>query len=143
MTSAEPARPKQAQRRAARTGSMAALSEKPVAGRQTTGARAAAAKPAEKAEAPEARPPKMRKPAKPDDLKLISGIGPKIESTLNGLGIYKYEQIANWRKAERQWIAGRLPFPRRIEREDWVKQAKALAKGGAEEYVKVFGKKPR
>ncbi len=31
----------------------------------------------------------------------------------------------------------------RIERDDWVKQAKALAKGGEAEYIKVFGKKPR
>ena len=31
----------------------------------------------------------------------------------------------------------------RIDRDDWVKQAKALAKGGEAEYVKVFGKKPR
>ncbi|MIL09907.1 NADH dehydrogenase subunit E, partial [Salmonella enterica subsp. enterica] len=40
-------------------------------------------------------------------------------------------------------VDGYLDFKGRIEREDWVKQAKALAKGGVEEYVKVFGKKPR
>jgi predicted flap endonuclease-1-like 5' DNA nuclease len=36
-----------------------------------------------------------------------------------------------------------LRFRGRIEREDWVRQAKALAKGGEAEYIKVFGKKPR
>lgn len=89
------------------------------------------------------RPPKVRKPAKPDDLKLISGVGPKLEEVLNGLGIYKYEQISKWKKAEREWVDGYLKFKGRIDRDDWVKQAKALAKGGADEYFKVFGKKPR
>jgi predicted flap endonuclease-1-like 5' DNA nuclease len=85
----------------------------------------------------------MRKPARPDDLKLISGVGPKIEGILNELGIYSYGQIAAWKKAERAWVDGHLKFHGRIERENWTKQAKALAKGGEAEYVKVFGKKPR
>ena len=103
------------------------------------------AKPAasSKAAAEKGRPPKMKKPAKPDDLKLISGVGPKLETVLNGLGIYKYEQVAKWKKAERDWVDGYLKFKGRIERDDWVKQAKALAKGGEAEYIKVFGKKPR
>ncbi|GAB4363104.1 MAG: ABC transporter ATP-binding protein [Oricola sp.] len=90
-----------------------------------------------------ARPPKMRKPARPDDLKLISGIGPRIEAILNGLGIYSYDQIAKWKKAERTWVDDHLKFKGRIEREDWVRQAKALARGGVEEYARVFGRKPR
>ena len=85
----------------------------------------------------------MAKPAKPDDLKLISGVGPKIEKILHSLGIYTYKQVASWKKAERSWVDEKLKFKGRIEREDWVAQAKALAKGGAEEYIKVFGKKPR
>jgi NADH-quinone oxidoreductase subunit E len=40
-------------------------------------------------------------------------------------------------------VDGYLKFKGRIERDDWVKQAKALAKGGEAEYIKVFGKKPR
>ena len=107
----------------------------------------AAAKPAPKAQpmpqAEKGRPAGIAKPKKSDDLKLISGVGPKIEATLNGLGIYTYAQIAAWKKAERAWVDGHLNFHGRIEREDWVKQAKALAKGGVEEYVRVFGKKPR
>ncbi|WP_159589283.1 dipeptide ABC transporter ATP-binding protein [Chelativorans xinjiangense] len=74
------------------------------------------------------RPPKMRTPRTPDDLKLISGVGPKLEAMLNGLGIYTYAQIAAWKKAERQWVDEHLKLKGRIEREDWVKQAKALAR---------------
>ncbi len=89
------------------------------------------------------RPVGIERPTTPDDLKMISGVGPKIEATLNGLGIYTFEQIAKWKKAEREWVDTYLKFSGRIERDDWVKQAKALAKGGEAEYIKVFGKKPR
>ena len=89
------------------------------------------------------RPAAVERPAQPDDLKMISGVGPKIEGILNSLGIYTYAQVASWEKAERAWVDGYLNFKGRIEREDWVKQAKALAKGGAAEYERVFGKKPR
>jgi len=89
------------------------------------------------------RPAAIKKPAKPDDLKLISGVGPKLEGVLHGLGIYTFAQVSKWKKAERDWVDGYLKFKGRIDRDDWVKQAKALAKGGVEEYVKVFGKKPR
>ncbi|WP_349433891.1 NADH-quinone oxidoreductase subunit E [Pararhizobium sp. A13] len=89
------------------------------------------------------RPAGVERPATPDDLKLISGVGPKIEATLQELGIFTYAQVAGWKKAEREWVDGYLNFKGRIDRDDWVKQAKALAKGGEAEYIKVFGKKPR
>jgi NADH-quinone oxidoreductase subunit E len=89
------------------------------------------------------RPAGIEKPATPDDLKLISGVGPKIEGTLHELGIFTFAQVAGWKKAEREWVDGYLNFKGRIDRDDWVKQAKALAKGGEAEYIKVFGKKPR
>jgi peptide/nickel transport system ATP-binding protein len=104
---------------------------------------AATAKAAPKDDFPAGRPAGIAKPKKPDDLKMISGVGPKIEKILHGLGIYTYAQVASWKKAERAWVDDHLKFRGRIEREDWVKQAKALAKGGVAEYVKVFGKKPR
>ena len=88
------------------------------------------------------RPASIDKPAVVDDLKLISGVGPDIEKTLHDLGIYTFAQVAAWKKAEREWVDGYLAFHGRIEREDWVKQAKALAKGGVAEYIRVFGKKP-
>ncbi len=88
------------------------------------------------------RPAGIERPAAVDDLKLISGVGPKIEGVLNSLGIYTFAQVAAWKKAEREWVDGYLNFRGRIERDDWVKQAKALAKGGVAEYIRVFGKKP-
>ncbi|MFC5385606.1 NADH-quinone oxidoreductase subunit NuoE [Aquamicrobium segne] len=88
------------------------------------------------------RPAGIARPDVVDDLKLISGIGPKNEGLLHELGIFTFAQIAAWKKAERTWVDGYLSFHGRIEREDWVKQAKALAKGGVEEYIRVFGKKP-
>ena len=89
------------------------------------------------------RPAGIARPAEPDELKLISGVGPKIEGILHDLGIFTFAQVSKWKKAERAWVDDHLKFKGRIDREDWVKQAKALAKGGVDEYVKVFGKKPR
>jgi len=62
---------------------------------------------------------------------------------LHSLGIYTFAQVGSWKKAEREWVDGYLNFKGRIERDNWIKQAKALAKGGREEYVKVFGKEPK
>jgi NADH-quinone oxidoreductase subunit E len=89
------------------------------------------------------RPKGIEKPATPDNLQLITGIGPKIESTLHSLGIYSFSQIAAWTPAERAWVDSYLNFRGRIEREDWMKQAEALARGGVAEYVRVFGREPK
>ncbi|MEW6629252.1 MAG: NADH-quinone oxidoreductase subunit E [Pseudomonadota bacterium] len=88
------------------------------------------------------RPAGIARPALVDDLKLISGVGPKIEGILHSLGIFTFAQVASWKKAEREWVDGYLSFHGRIDRDDWIKQAKALAKGGVDEYIRVFGKKP-
>ena len=69
-----------------------------------------------------------------DDLKQIKGVGPKLEGTLNALGIYHFDQIAALRKKEREWLDDRLKFKGRIDRDDWVGQAKTLAKGGQTEF---------
>lgn len=129
----------------------AMVAGKPVAKAKPAAKPAAKTKPAAKVTAKPAvallddknRPAAMKKPARPDDLKMISGIGPKLEGTLNSLGIYSFAQVASWKKAEREWVDGYLNFKGRIDRDDWVKQAKALAKGGRDEYVRVFGKEPR
>lgn len=89
------------------------------------------------------RPAGIARPAEPDDLKLIVGIGPQIEIALNDFGVYRFAQIAGWSETEREWIDTRLMLLGRSERDEWVKQAKALADGGEEEYVRVFGRKPR
>ncbi|MEO3385688.1 NADH-quinone oxidoreductase subunit E [Mesorhizobium sp. CAU 1741] len=106
--------------------------------------KATAAEVAEKPSLDDAnRPAGVEKPDQPDDLKLISGVGPKLEGVLNGLGIYSYAQVASWNQAERDWVDRYLKFRGRIDRDDWVRQAEALAKGGEAEYIRVFGKKPR
>ncbi len=69
-----------------------------------------------------------------DDLKLISGVGPKLEQTLNDLGIYRFEQVAKWGASEIAWVDARLRFKGRIERDDWMSQAKILAEGGETEF---------
>ncbi|MDF2389090.1 NADH-quinone oxidoreductase subunit E [Nostoc ellipsosporum NOK] len=105
-------------------------------------AKASAAKPAKPSLEDKNRPAGIDRPAAVDDLKLISGVGPKIEGVLHTLGIFTFAQVASWKKAEREWVDGYLSFHGRIDRDDWVKQAKALAKGGVAEYIRVFGKKP-
>jgi predicted flap endonuclease-1-like 5' DNA nuclease len=63
----------------------------------------------------------------PDDLRLIDGIGPRLESTLNSLGIYHFDQIAAWTPENIAWVDQYLRFRGRIVREAWVEQAKSLA----------------
>ena len=69
-----------------------------------------------------------------DNLKLISGVGPKLEQTLNELGIYHFDQIAKWTAAEIAWVDARVRFKGRIQRDDWMAQAKTLASGGETEF---------
>lgn len=63
-----------------------------------------------------------------DDLKRVRGIGPKIEKTLNDLGIFHFEQIANLSRENILWLNHHLHFPGRIEREKWVEQTRELAR---------------
>ena len=65
-------------------------------------------------------------PDKVDDLKVISGVGPALEEKLHGFGIYTYEQIANWNDENIAAFDQLLSFKGRIERDDWLKQAKDL-----------------
>jgi branched-chain amino acid transport system ATP-binding protein len=69
-------------------------------------------------------------PKKPDDLKLIKGIGPVNDRKLREHGITTFAQIAAWKKADIVAVEKYLEFDGRIAREDWVSQAKNLAKGG-------------
>ncbi len=95
-----------------------------------------AAKPAEEEKAPEAKPasePAARaftelKEAEgtADDLKKISGVGPKLEEKLNALGIYHYWQVAGFSAEDVSRVDDELNFKGRIERDDWIGQAKKL-----------------
>jgi len=63
---------------------------------------------------------------KADDLKKISGVGPVLEGKLNDLGIYHYSQIAAFTAEEIAQVDEVLNFKGRIDRDDWVGQAKAF-----------------
>jgi predicted flap endonuclease-1-like 5' DNA nuclease len=70
-----------------------------------------------------------------DDLKRISGIGPKLSQTLHGLGVYHFSQIAAWGPGEVAWIDTNLEdFKGRATRDDWVGQARILSAGGDTEH---------
>jgi NADH-quinone oxidoreductase subunit E len=70
----------------------------------------------------------------PDDLKRISGIGPGIEKTLHELGVFHFRQIAAFTPQNVAWVNRRLRFKGRIEREDWIGQARTLAAGGETDF---------
>ena len=73
------------------------------------------------------QPKAMERPRKPDDLKAIAGIGPKLETVLNGLGVWTYAQVAAWTKEEIAWVDDYLSFKGRIGRDDWIAQAVELS----------------
>ena len=73
------------------------------------------------------QPKAMERPRKPDDLKAISGVGPKLETVLNGLGVWTYAQVARWGREEIAWVDDYLSFKGRIGRDDWIGQAVKLA----------------
>ena len=82
---------------------------------------------------PGVRPPALDAPdgAGADDHKQLKGIGPQNEQRLNEIGIFHLRQIAAWTPEEAAWVGSYLAFPGRIEREDWMGQAKAIIEGGA------------
>ncbi|MBW4960916.1 50S ribosomal protein L21 [Sulfitobacter sp. CW3] len=106
VDAAKPAKKTKAEKKAA-----APAAEKP--------AKAAKAKPAKKAAAAEGA----------DDLSKISGVGPVIVGKLNGEGVTTFAQIAAWTDADVEAIEEKLSFKGRVGREDWIAQAKELAKG--------------
>jgi len=60
-------------------------------------------------------------------LKRISGVGPKLEDVLNDIGIFRFDQIADWTAGHVAWMDARLKFKGRIERDNWIGQARNLA----------------
>lgn len=105
----------------------------------------AAAKPAKPAKKPAAKPAKAAsddvaatKPSNllseardggADDLKKISGVGPKLESLLHENGVFHFDQIAAWNASEITYMDDQLSFKGRIERDNWIAQASELMKG--------------
>ncbi len=62
-----------------------------------------------------------------DDLTRISGIGPGLNGKLNENGVFHFWQIADWHAAEIAYMDDQLSFKGRIERDNWIEQAKELA----------------
>jgi predicted flap endonuclease-1-like 5' DNA nuclease len=69
-----------------------------------------------------------------DNLQLIKGVGKVLEELLNKTGIYHFDQISNLSTEEVSWLDNSMSFPGRIEREEWVVQAKDLAEGKSTEF---------
>ncbi len=64
-----------------------------------------------------------------DDLQRIKGVGPALERLLNGMGIYRLEQIARFSDEDVERVQAELKeFPGRIRRDDWVGQARAMTR---------------
>lgn len=72
----------------------------------------------------------------PDDLKRIKGIGVVLEKKLHGLGIINYGQIAGWAQSDIDKMSEVLDFKGRIERENWIEQARILATGGITDFAR-------
>jgi NADH-quinone oxidoreductase subunit E len=94
--------------------------------------------------APVAAPIAGRKPealtaargGKADDLKIIKGIGPKLEMLCHRLGFFHFDQIANWTAEEIAWVDDNLEgFKGRVTRDRWVPQAKAIVSLGPQEFL--------
>jgi predicted flap endonuclease-1-like 5' DNA nuclease len=66
----------------------------------------------------------------PDDLTLIEGVSPLNQSTLNALGVFHFDQIAAWSRENIAWVDAYLRLQDRIDEEEWLGQAQALAEQG-------------
>lgn len=59
----------------------------------------------------------------PDDLKRISGVGPKLEGLLHENGVFHFDQVAAWGPGDIAYMDDKLSFKGRIERDNWIAQA--------------------
>ncbi|MGY2992419.1 ATP-binding cassette domain-containing protein [Mesorhizobium sp. URHB0026] len=71
---------------------------------------------------------------KADNLTRIKGIGTVNEKKLKEHGIFHFDQIGAWKKADVEAVEAYLAFDGRIAREEWVKQAKLLGQGKDTEF---------
>ncbi|MGZ2379655.1 NADH-quinone oxidoreductase subunit E [Rhizobium brockwellii] len=103
-------------------------------------------KPASQTKASQPKPAVKAKPVargKVDDLKLIAGIGPKLEQVLKDKGIRSFADIAAWTDEEIARFDAELGFNGRIGRDDWTGQAKVLAGRGRRKKNELSGRVDR
>ena len=147
---------KAAPAKVAKTATKKAAAPK-AAGPKAVTAKAAAPKPKAEAKpkiaaAPKAAPkPKVAAKAKaapkaapktviPDNLELLKGVGPKLNTLLKSLGVTSFEQVANWSAPDITEIDAKLgTFAGRIGRDNWVDQAKLLVSGDIAGFEKKYG----
>jgi len=122
-------------------GKGAAPAAKPAAPKADAPKKPAAPAPAAPAPAPAAAAgskPEMLAEAREggaDDLKMIKGVGPKLEALLHRLGVFHFDQIAGWTAEEIAWVDENLEgFRGRVSRDGWVAQARLLATGAETEF---------
>jgi predicted flap endonuclease-1-like 5' DNA nuclease len=76
----------------------------------------------------------------PDDLTLIKGVGPKLNTLLNSLGVTRFDQIGAWGANDVAEVDKYLgSFKGRIVRDSWVEQAGLLARGDTTGFAAKFG----
>ena len=99
---------------------------------------------AEKAKAQAAPKAKAAKPTPtasiPDNLELIKGLGPKVNTLLKGLGVTSFAQVAGWTAADVAEIDPKLGvFAGRITRDNWIDQAQLLSAGDIAGFEQKYG----
>ena len=104
----------------------------------------AKAESAPKAKAQPASKAKAAKPAPvssiPENLELIKGLGPKVNTLLKGLGVTSFAQVASWTAADVSEIDAQLgAFAGRITRDNWIDQAQLLAAGDVAGFEQKYG----
>ncbi len=116
----------------------ASVASRPAAAKSASPAKPVAKKAAAKAPAAKAEGISNRLAApragKADNLTRIKGIGTVNEKKLNEHGIFHFDQIGAWKKADVEAAEAYLAFDGRIAREEWVKQAKLLSQGKGTEF---------
>ena len=123
---------KPAAAKAATKPAAAKAAAKPAAAKAT--AKPAAAKAAAKAKIAAADKPAVLTTARdggPDDLKMIKGVGPVLEKALHKTGVFHFDQVAAWTNRDARWFDDNVKGANgRVLRDEWIKQARILAKGG-------------
>jgi predicted flap endonuclease-1-like 5' DNA nuclease len=76
----------------------------------------------------------------PDNLLLIKGVGPQLARLLNSLGVYRFDDIASWMPEDIELIDSHLgSFRGHIIRDEWIQQARLLARGDMETFNQRYG----
>lgn len=80
------------------------------------------------------KPMVLSSSAKMDNLKKIKGINSQIEKKLHNLGIFHYEQIANWSSKNIEWVESFLELPNYVRNNQWLDQSIILKNGNETTY---------